>query len=88
MSNSNILLFIEDMKKAGITILNEESFTKQMVEAPDKDRALSNILSSRHHNISFHMRPDVDSTPLVKAFKDFGFDGFLFRDFLHSLKTD
>jgi hypothetical protein len=88
MSNSNILLFIEDIKKAGITILNEESFTRKMVEDEDKERALSRILSSRYHNISFHTRPDIDSTPLVKAFKDFGFDGFVFRDFLRTLKTD
>ena len=88
MSTPNILSFVENIKAAGVTITNEQRFITLMNGAKDQDLMFSRVLRDRHHDIDFRGSLNLLSDPLAHAFKQQGFDGFAWKEFLDHVKID
>jgi hypothetical protein len=88
MSTPNILLFVEEIKKAGVTISSEQYFIDLMKDAEDQGLMFSRVLRERRYDIDFRGSQNLLSAPLSQAFKNHGFDGFAWKEFLQHLKID
>ncbi|MDT8925407.1 hypothetical protein [Pseudomonas taiwanensis] len=88
MSTPNIHSFVEDIKSAGITIDNEQQFVTLMSNADDQGLMLSRVLRDRRNDIDFRRTRHFSDEGLALAFKNQGFDGFAWKEFVDHMKSE
>ncbi len=81
--------FVNALKEAGITVQNEAVLVSELDASTDQNLTLEKLcLRGNDKNVSFIADLNGDAKLLSKAFVTHGFDGFTYRTFINSLKTE
>lgn len=84
--NNVISSFVSALEQAGVSVKGEETLSEKLLSSKDPEVELIKIASNdRFSGVVFTPTPEFSEKKLSEAFREHGFDGFAYKDFLELL---